>query len=246
MKNSEKGSPGQNKSIDITRLEADLDDLDNQREQLEQDQLGVRRMGEVILPLVSILAPPFFVFFALFAAFRLDIGNANTFFYAVIIYSFTFSGIFGVLAYISRRALIQTQFTFVSVFSDEVVAAYPEYKKRLTEPRRLAEWITRRYDSYVPSTRWQLHRLFLPAYAVITFAIALSGFAYFMIEKSGVLENTLLNQISFIGVSLFVVSYLAFLSLGRRAVVDFHEPRIWDSQSHVLRYVDYSYKNPCW
>jgi len=60
-----------------------------------------------------------------------------------------------------------------------------------------------------------------------------------MIEKSGVLENTLLNQISFIGVSLFVVSYLAFLSLGRRAVVDFHEPRIWDSQSHVLRYVDY-------
>jgi len=80
MGNSEKGSPGQNKSIDITRLEADLDDLDNQREQLEQDQLGVRRMGEVILPLVSILAPLFLSFLPFLLHFDLISATLIPFF----------------------------------------------------------------------------------------------------------------------------------------------------------------------
>lgn len=232
------------------RIKTDFEELDRQRKQVEKDQFWMRLTGKIALPLVSLLALFCFVGFAAFAAFWLDAGTANSFSYAVIVCSFMLSGVFGVLAFLSRRALTQTQFTFVSVFSTDafeaVVNAYPDTKESeeaetvaVKEPRTLAELITRGQNGDVTTKEHRFQRFFLPAFALTMFAVASLGFASFMIQKSYLLANTPLNQISIIGVVLFIFSYLAFLSLGRRAAGYLHEPSIWSTRLDILNHVDY-------
>ncbi|MGZ4852499.1 MAG: hypothetical protein ACXV3D_04845, partial [Halobacteriota archaeon] len=41
------------------------------------------------------------------------------------------------------------------------------------------------------------------------------------------------------GLALLVISYLAFLSMGRQSAEYLHEPRIWSTRQDILNYVDY-------
>ncbi len=152
----EQRSLGQNTNNDAARLEADLKEIDGEREKVERDQNAVRLLSKLIFPLVSFVAPLVFVFFALFAAFQLDAGTANAFSYAVIVSFVAISGIFGVLAYLSKRALTQTQFTFVRVFSAGIVDTNPALKEKLKgeahvvlkQPQTVANWIKGGFEGY--------------------------------------------------------------------------------------------------
>lgn len=236
----------------------------------------MRLLAKVIFPLVAFLAPLVFVLFALFAAFRLDFANSNAFSYAVIIYSIVISSVFVVLAYFSRKALTQTQFTFVRVFSTGIAEAdpalrkrlreepdqpleqpqtvadsvkrglreyYESHTKRLKEPQRAENFLFRAYGSmskhfFSPIYAVVSRRFFFPVYAFATLVIISSGFTSFTIQKSYLLQNSLLDQISTVGVLLFVFSYLTILSVWHRTLYGLHEPSIWGSEA-FLSYVDY-------
>jgi hypothetical protein len=248
---SPQGSSEQNKNIGAERVTADFTELDRQRAQIEKDQLLLRLTGKIALPVVSYLALFCFVGFAVFAAFWLGVSSANLFSYAVIVCSFVLSGVFGVLAFFSRRALTQTQFTFVSVFSrdaaGEVAKAHPIYADKLKEaqtvvvkePRTLAEFIMRKQNGDKTAKERRFQHILLPAFILILFGVAISALVLFAIQKSALLTNTALNQISILGVILLVISYIAFLSLGRRAAAYLHEPSIWSTRLDVLKHVDY-------
>ena len=171
---------GQNANGDAARLNADLTEIDFEREKAERDQDAVRLLGKLIFPLVSFVTPLFFVGFALFAVYQLDATTAKSFSYAVIVSSIVITGIFGVLAYFSKRALTQTQFTFVSVYSAGIVTD-PKLKEKLkgethvvlTQPRTVANWIKGRLGGYYANYTKKLkepkkvENFFFPIYAFV-------------------------------------------------------------------------------
>jgi len=153
---SAQGLPGHNKTAYSARLEAGLKEIDRERENAERDQDSVRLFAKVVFPLVSFLAPPVFVFLALFAVFLLNKSTAAAFNYAVILLTVAITVIFGVLAYFSRRAVTNAQFTFVRVFSSHVIdEENSEFKDKpgvqeklkekpevvLEQPKTVADWI---------------------------------------------------------------------------------------------------------
>jgi hypothetical protein len=120
---------------------------------------------------------------------------------------------------------------------------YANYTKKLKDPKKVENFfspifafVSGRFFS--PIYAVVSKRFFFPIYAFLTLVVISLGFASFVIQKTYLLQNSLLNQIGIVFVLLFVVSFLAILSLQAHLLAGLHEPQIWGYEAY-LDHVDY-------